>query len=141
MTSEAAFPTPLVMAWLIALVSSLAVLFIGEVLGQRPCNLCWFQRAFMFPLAVLLGLGLWWQDRSVGRYATVLALFGGAIALWHMGLYAGLIPERIRPCTAAGPSCVDENQLIFGVPIPLLSLLAFGLIAALSAASLKDTQS
>ena len=41
-------------AWLIALVSTLAALFIGEVMGQAPCVLCWFQRAFMFPLAVIL---------------------------------------------------------------------------------------
>lgn len=133
--TEAALPA----AWIVALFSSLAVLFIGEVLGQTPCVLCWFQRAFMFPLALVLGLGLWWQDRTVGRYGIALALGGGTVALWHLGLYTGLIPERIQPCTATGPSCTDDNQLIFGVPIPLLSLFAFGLIAALSAASLKDT--
>ena len=69
-----------------------------------------------------------------------LALAGGAIALWHLGLYAGLVPERIQPCTATGPSCTDADQLILGVPIPLLSFLAFALIAGLSAASLTDTK-
>src|SRR3546814_8048204 len=44
---------PLGAAWTVALVSSLAVLFIGEVMGQAPCNLCWFQRVFVFPLAQL----------------------------------------------------------------------------------------
>ena len=24
-------------------------------MGQAPCDLCWFQRAFMFPLAIILG--------------------------------------------------------------------------------------
>ena len=62
-----------------------------------------------------------------------------AIALWHVGLYAGLIPEPIQPCTATGPSCTDENQIIFGLPIPALSLAAFALIALLSALSLKET--
>ena len=52
--------TALAAAWIMALAASLAVLFIGEVLGQMPCLLCWYQRAFMFPLAVVLGLGLWW---------------------------------------------------------------------------------
>lgn len=128
------------LAWIVALASSLGALFIGEVLGQKPCVLCWFQRAFMFPLAVVLGLGLWWQDRAVGRYGIVLALVGGAVSLWHLGLYADLLPARIQPCTATGPSCTDDNQLVFGVPIPLLSFLAFGLIATLSAVSLKDTR-
>ncbi|WP_027255764.1 disulfide bond formation protein B [Leisingera aquimarina] len=134
LTSDAA----LAAAWIVALVSSLAVLFIGEVLGQTPCILCWFQRAFMFPLAVVLGFGLWWQDGLAGRYGIALSLAGGAIALWHLGLFWGLLPERIQPCTAAGPSCTDEGQIVLGLPIPLLSLLAFALIASLSAASLKE---
>jgi disulfide bond formation protein DsbB len=125
------------LAWLVALAASLAVLFIGEVLGQTPCVLCWFQRAFMFPLAVLLGFGLWWRDPAVGRYGVVLALAGAAVALWHLALYAGLIPERIQPCAATGPSCTDANQLILGVPIPALSLLSFLIIAALCAFSRK----
>ena len=127
-------------AWLIALAASLAILFIGEVLGQSPCVLCWFQRAFMFPLAIVLGFGLWWQDRKSGRYGVVLALGGAAIALWHMGLYVGVLPERIQPCTATGPSCTGDNQLAFGIPIPLMALVAFIAIGILSALSLKETK-
>lgn len=129
----------LLAAWLIALGSSLAVLFIGEVLGQAPCDLCWFQRAFMFPLAVILGLGLWWQDRSVARYGIALALAGGGIALWHLGLYVGLVPEEVRPCTADGPSCTGADQVVLGIPIPLLSLVAFTLVAALSAVARSES--
>ena len=132
--------TALGLAWIIALTASLAVLFIGEVLGQTPCVLCWFQRAFMFPLAIVLGLGLWWQDRRVGRYGIALAIGGAAIALWHLGLYVELIPERIQSCTATGPSCTDDNQLVFGIPIPLMALVAFVVIGLLSALSLKEAQ-
>ena len=127
-------------AWTVALFASLSVLFIGEVLGQMPCLLCWYQRAFMFPLAIVLGLGLWWQDARAGRYGVVLALGGGAIAAWHLGLYVGLVPEPIQPCTATGPSCTDANQLILGIPIPLLSLIAFALVAGLSTLSLKESR-
>ena len=130
----------LVLAWIIALIASLAVLFIGEVLGQTPCVLCWFQRAFMFPLAIVLGLGLWWQDSRVGRYGVALALGGAAVAMYHIGLYVGLIPEAIQPCTATGPSCTDDNQVVFGIPIPLLALVAFTMIGMLSALSLKEKQ-
>ena len=130
--------TALTAAWIVALGSSLAVPVIGEGLGQAPCNLCWFQRAFMFPLAVVLGLGLWGDDHRVGRYGVALALGGAAIALWHLCLYIGLLPERIQPCTATGPSCTDDNQVFLSVPIPLLSLVAFGLIAILSIFSLKE---
>lgn len=130
----------LIGAWIVALTSSLAVLYIGEVLGQAPCNLCWFQRAFMFPLAIVLGLGLWWQDQNVGRYGIALALGGAVVALWHMGLYAGLIPEKIQPCSASGPSCTDANQSVLGIPIPLMALVSFALIGVLCALSLKEKQ-
>ena len=126
------------LAWVLALIASLAVLFIGEVLGQTPCILCWFQRAFMFPLAIILGLGIWWQDPRVGRYGVALALGGAAVASWHMGLYVGIIPERVQPCTATGPSCMDDHQLVFGIPIPLMALVAFALIGVMSALSLKE---
>ena len=125
-------------AWVLALAASLSVLFIGEVLGQAPCELCWFQRAFMFPLAVVLGLGLWWQDPKAGRYGFALALGGGAVALWHLGLFTGLVPEPLEPCSATGPSCTDDNQSLLAVPIPLLSFLSFATIAVLCRISLKS---
>ena len=141
MTAKLRGEAALAAAWVVALVASLSVLFIGEVLGQMPCILCWYQRAFMFPLAIVLGLGPWWHDLRVGRYGVVLSLCGGAIALWHTGLFTGVIPEPIQPCTATGPSCTDANQLILGMPIPLLSFLAFALTAGLSALSLKENRS
>ena len=36
--------------------SALGALFIGEVMGQTPCVLCWYQRAFSFPLAIVLAV-------------------------------------------------------------------------------------
>lgn len=121
----------LVAAWLIALSASFAVLFIGEVLGQAPCNLCWFQRAFMFPLAVILGMAAWRGDLSIWRYAAPLAMLGGIVALYHSLLYSGIVPAPIVPCTASGPSCTDDAMLMLGMPIPLLSLVTFGAILVL----------
>ena len=122
---------PLFAAWVIALGASLAVLFIGEVLGQTPCILCWFQRVFMFPLAVILGIAVWRSDTEVWRYGVPLAVIGGGIAGYHTLLYVGVIPEAIRPCTAAGPSCTDQAMVILGLPIPFLALLSFSTILAL----------
>ncbi len=124
--------TALTLAFLIALAATLGALFIGEILGKMPCTLCWYQRIAMFPLVVILGVGLWRGDKSVWLTALPLALAGTAIALWHSGLYAGIIPPAIVPCTQNGPSCTDAAaQSIFGVPIPYLSLAAFAAILAL----------
>jgi disulfide bond formation protein DsbB len=121
---------PLGAAWAIALLSSLAVLFVGEVMGQAPCDLCWFQRSFMFPLAIILGIAAFKSDGAVIPYGLALAAGGGLVALYHSLLYVGIIPAPIVPCTG-GPSCSGESMTIGGVPLPLLSLVAFSLILTL----------
>jgi len=121
----------LFLAWLIALVSSLAVLFIGEVLGQAPCDLCWYQRVFMFPLPVILGIAVWRSDWKIWCYGAPLATTGLLIAIYHTLLYAGFIPAPIVPCTVSGPSCTGESMLIFGLPIPGLAVVAFSMILVL----------
>lgn len=88
----------LLVAWLVALLSSLSALFIGEVMGQAPCVLCWFQRAFMFPLTVILAIACYRSDFAIWRYALPLAGIGAGLALAHTLLYAGLIPLPIQPC-------------------------------------------
>lgn len=114
----------LLAAWLLAFFATLAVLFVGEVMGQQPCILCWYQRAAMFPLALLLGIAAWRGDLGIWRYALPLAVAGLLIAAFHSLLYFGVIPEGIEPC-GAGPSCVDAQMTILGLPIPVLSLAAF----------------
>ncbi|AJE45718.1 disulfide bond formation protein B [Celeribacter indicus] len=122
------------LAFLIALTATLSALFIGEVLGQMPCTLCWYQRIAMFPLVAVLGMALWSDDPRGRLYALPLALIGLVIAGYHSGLYAGLIAEPLVPCTQNGPSCTDRTgQSILGLPIPYLSLAAFAAIAILLA--------
>lgn len=121
----------LFLSWLVALFSTLAVLFIGEIMGQEPCVLCWYQRAFMFPLAVVLGVACFRSDAGIWRYALPLAVFGWAFAAYHTLLVAGVIPQALEPC-GAGTSCTSDDMMIFRVvPIPLLSVGAFSAIAVL----------
>jgi disulfide bond formation protein DsbB len=123
--------TALTLAFLIALASTLGALFIGEVLGRMPCTLCWYQRIAMFPLVVILGTAALRDDLSARLPAAILALAGLALAAWHSGLYAGIIPQAIALCTKDGPSCTDAAaQTVLGLPLPYLSLLAFAAIVA-----------
>lgn len=118
-------------AWLIAAVSTLGALFLGEVMGYTPCQLCWYQRIAMFPLVLVLAAGLFPYDARVVRYALPLAVAGLGLALFHLALVAGWIPEGIKPCRQGVP-CSDVQVVWFGfVSIPLLSVLAFALVAGL----------
>jgi disulfide bond formation protein DsbB len=118
-------------AWLVAAISTLAALFLGEVMNLPTCVLCWYQRIFMFPLALLLPMGLVPFDRNVIRYALPLAVPGAILAGYHQLLVAGIIPPDLKPCTDGAP-CTDKVIEWWGfVTIPLLSFIAFSTIAAL----------
>ena len=118
-------------AWLVASAATLGALFFGEVMQLPPCVLCWYQRIFMFPLVLILPIGMFPFDRRVVRYALPMAALGWLIAAFHMLLIAGVIPEGIKPCTQGVP-CSEKVIEWFGfVTIPLLSLAAFSAIIAL----------
>jgi disulfide bond formation protein DsbB len=117
--------------WLIASVSALGSLFFSEVMGFAPCVLCWYQRVCMYPLVLILPAGLFPFDRNIVRYALPLSLLGSLIAVFHLLLVAGYIPESIKPCVQGIP-CAEVQVVWFGfVTIPLLSALSFLLISAL----------
>jgi disulfide bond formation protein DsbB len=117
--------TPLFAAWAVALLATAGSLFLGEVMGMTPCVLCWYQRIAMYPLVLVLGLGLLDADARCLRYARPLAWAGWGLALYHCAVFWGLVPERLAPCGKGG-SCADAELQVAGVvPIPVLSLLAF----------------
>lgn len=120
-------------AWLMATLSTLGALFFGEVMGLPPCVLCWYQRICMFPLALILPAGLFPFDRKVVRYALPLAVAGWLFAVFHLLLAAGYIPDSIQPCTQGVPCSQTQIEWFGFVTIPLLSVLAFSIIAALLA--------
>jgi disulfide bond formation protein DsbB len=118
-------------AWLVASVSTLGALFFGEVMQVPTCALCWYQRIFMFPLVVILPIGMFPLDRKVVRYAAPLAALGGLVAAFHVLVVAGVIPEDLKPCTQGVP-CAEQVVQWFGfVTIPLMSLVAFSAIFVL----------
>jgi disulfide bond formation protein DsbB len=117
--------------WVIASVSTLGALFFSEVMELPPCVLCWYQRIFMFPLVLLLPLGLFPFDRNVVRYALPLALAGCLVSLFHVLLVAGVIPESAGPCRQGVPCSEVQIEWLGFVNIPLLSFLASCAMTAL----------
>lgn len=126
--------------WLIASVATLGSLFLDKALGIEPCSLCWYQRIFMYPLVVILLVGLLPLDRRVTRYALPLAILGWMTALYHLLMTVGVIPESLQPC-GSGPSCVQEDLGLFGfVNIPMLSLISFTAVIGLLLLFMKRTK-
>jgi disulfide bond formation protein DsbB len=121
----------LFVCWLLATSATLGSLFFSEVMELPPCSLCWYQRIFMFPLSLIVLMGLFPFDVNVVRYALPLALGGTAVALYHSLLQLGIVPASVAPCSQ-GVSCSTASLNLFGfLSIPMLSLLAFATVVVL----------
>lgn len=115
-------------AWFQAVIATGGSLFFSEIMKLPPCVLCWYQRIAMYPLVVILTVGILSRDHRVRWYVLPLSLIGLLIALYHNLLYYNIISEAIVPCTA-GISCTTRQIEWFGfITIPLLSLTAFTVI-------------
>lgn len=115
----------LYIAWILTSVGVLGSLYFSEILHLQPCNLCWYQRIALFPLALFLGVASYRGDASIVRYALPLVLFGLFIALYQVAIQE--IPgwNPIKLC-GAGPSCSSKTDIGFGfVSLPMLSALNF----------------
>lgn len=120
----------LLLCWAMATGASLGSLFFSQVMELPPCSLCWYQRVFMFPLALVLLVGVFTGDRGVTRYALPLSIGGWLVALWHVLLHMGIVPESATPCSQ-GVSCADVQLELFGfASIPVMSFAAFTAITA-----------
>ncbi len=118
----------LFLAWVVAVVASLGSLFFSEIMQYPPCKLCWYQRISMYPLVVVLLVGLFPFEKSVIRFALPLTMIGALIAVFHNLLYYKIIPESKAPCEQ-GISCTSVHIEWLGfITIPFLSLTAFAMI-------------
>lgn len=116
-------------AWIVALVAMVGSLFFSEVMNLPPCVLCWYQRIAMYPLVLIIGVGIGLRDSRVKSYALPLALIGLAVSVYHNLLYYGVIPESITPCTQ-GISCTSRQIEWLGfITIPLLALTSFIIVS------------
>ena len=121
----------LFLCWLVTSISVLGSLFFSYVMEFAPCVLCWYQRIFLFPLVIVLAVGLFPYDKKVVKFSLPLAIAGWLTAAYHNLLYAGVIPKSIQPCSQ-GVSCTEEYIDLFGfMSIPMLSLLSFTAIITL----------
>lgn len=121
----------LYLALIQVLAAILGSLYFSNIAGYPPCVLCWWQRIFMYPLAILLVVSILRKDRKVYQYILPSALIGWTIAIFHNLLYYKIIPDALAPCTT-GVSCTTKYIEYFGfVTIPLLSFMAFSVIILL----------
>lgn len=127
----------LFIAWAASFIATLGSLFFSEVLKYVPCNLCWYQRIFMYPLVIILGLAIFKKDYKIASYSAILSGIGGLISLYHYGVQKiPFLGENSVSCGMVPCTGQYINWLGF-ITIPFLALTAFIIIFVTSLTIMK----
>jgi len=127
MEEEALRPDHRHAALVVASVATAGSLYFSLGLGLTPCDLCWYQRILMYPLVLIIGVGILRGDH-LEPYVFPMSVGGFAVAAYHN--YIQMTPAESPSCTSEVPCSVVQYS-IAGVTIPQMSLTAFGIIIAL----------
>jgi disulfide bond formation protein DsbB len=128
------------LAFVVSTVATLGSLFFSEIADYVPCELCWIQRIFMYPLAlVTLPMALA-RDNRAARYLLPLPLLGAGFAVYHLLVENGVV-EQSQACLVSAPGgCATKWIDEFGyITIPTLALTAFLLVFPLLLAAAVNT--
>jgi disulfide bond formation protein DsbB len=121
------------LAWGVAAISTAGSLYYSQVVGFLPCVLCWYQRIAMYPLVLLLAVGLVEPGRATARYGLPLSIGGLAVALYHVMIQLRPALEATGVCDASVP-CTARYLSVYGfVSIPVMAAGGFLLITGLLA--------
>jgi disulfide bond formation protein DsbB len=118
------------LAWLVALTCTLGSLYFSEVANFEPCKLCWFQRIFMYPLAIILGIAALRRDRGIRWYALPLAGVGICLSAYHYLIERFPDLDAVS-CSAATPCTFVWFEKFGFVTLPFMALSGFALILTL----------
>ena len=107
-------------------------LWYSEVANFVPCELCWFQRVAMYPLAVLLPLAAVRRDTGFHAHARVLAGLGLATSLWHVALQRVPALAGASTCDASASCNVIWVEAFGLLTIPTMAACGFLAIVVLT---------
>lgn len=130
----------LLLIWGQALVALLGSLFYSEIIGYVPCDLCWVQRIFMYPLVIVYGVAALKKELSIALPGLILSGIGMFISLYHYLIQKlPALQETGGACTIV--PCNFQYVNYFGfVTIPFLALIAFAIIFSLHIVLLKQVR-
>jgi disulfide bond formation protein DsbB len=118
----------LLLSWIAALIATLGSLYFSEVMHFIPCTLCWYQRIFMYPLAIMLGIAVYRNDLDIYKYVLPLSVIGMLVSGYHTLLQKLPFLQRFEMCTSGVPCSKDYINWLGFITIPILAFIAFTII-------------
>jgi disulfide bond formation protein DsbB len=114
-------------SFVVAAIATGGSLFLSEVAGFIPCELCWYQRICMYPLSILTMFAAYHADYRVVRYLLPLPVVGAGVSIFHL-LVENHVVATPQGCQV-GAGCTVKWINEFGyMTIPTLALTAFVLL-------------
>jgi disulfide bond formation protein DsbB len=125
--------------FLISLMGTVGSLLLSIYFKLEACELCWYQRIFLFVMPVITAIALIKKDMSAHIYVYYLALIGLGIALYHSLLQSKLFASDSVFCNPfAAVDCAVPSFTYFGfVTVPVISFAVFLLISYIAYAPNK----
>jgi disulfide bond formation protein DsbB len=118
--------------FIFSLTATLGSLFFSTIAKYIPCELCWFSRIFMYPIAIITLAALLKKDKRVYIYTIPLSIIGFFISCYHYYI-STFNTQIITTCSATGPSCLINYFKEFSyITFPMMAATAFVAIFILS---------
>lgn len=120
--------------FVVSAAATFLTLLYSEVYGFVPCGLCWLERVFLYPIAIISLVALYRlrhgvRDIAVADYGIVLSGIGALIATYHHYLQMGGSALIACPTAGAGVDCAKRVIFEFGyVTFPLMAAIVFAFI-------------
>lgn len=114
--------------WLIGWASIFGSLYFSEIRGFIPCELCWWQRLLVYPLAIFATVAIVRKEyESLAYYILPFGIIGLVVSAYHSLLQWGIIEHNLLDCSeGAAVSCSNPEIMLLGfITIPFLAFLSF----------------
>ena len=129
-------------AFVVAAIATGGSLFLSEVAGFVPCEMCWYQRICMYPLSLLTLFLAFHGDHRTARYLLPFPVIGAGVSVYHI-LIENHVVSKPTACSIGAADCGVKWINYFGyMTIPTLALTGFVLLTillGLAAASPEET--
>lgn len=107
----------------ISLSGLLGSLYVSEILNIPPCDLCWWQRIFMFTMPIIAFLSFLIEDRNSIYYLQTFSTIGFAIATYQYIIQTIGVKS---PFCSSNVDCTTVHFEFLGfITLPFLSACAF----------------
>ena len=118
-------------AFILTLGATIGSLVYSEVIGFPACDLCWYQRALIYPQVIILGVALLKKNKEIFDYVLWLNILGIIIGGYQ---YVMQIIGYSGPCPVSGiVDCFTKDVFEFGyITIPMMSITVFVIIIVLT---------